>query len=1216
MLVKLLIAAVVLLVVLLLALVWAVSILAKISLVYPALVTAVFFTAVVLVLLYRRWAAHRAASGLEQGLRDQAKAQAQHMRPDLEADMHEVEASFERAIGALKTSPNGRRGDALYFLPWYAIIGPSGAGKTTALRHSGLKFPPIKGARDAKVRGLGGTRNCDWWLTNQAVLLDTAGRWATQEEDHDEWLGFLSLLKKFRPKRPLNGVIAAISIGDLVNANDDEVHSLARRMRERVDEIIGQLGVSLPVYLILTKCDLIEGFIETFSTMSVAEREQVWGFTAPLTGDLDAPGDYFEHQFDDLTHTLEGVSLSRIGGERGTPARQAIYAFPQQVMATRRNLSLFVTSMFEGNVYQETPSLRGVYLTSGTQEGRPFSLLLSRLAEAVGISDRVAAEEPVLDQKSYFLRDVFMKIIFEDRDLASVSQKELQRQRIQRIALTTALALVALCVGVVPSFAFVRNRAQLVDTATLVDKAEGPGAKMRTEIQRLDGVRKMLSDLAQYEVHAPSFITTLGMYQGDRVLPVLRKYSAALMRRELVQPRIARDVQAMTEFGFRYESAAPSAMPTAVDHSAFYDRLKLHLLLSAPRARDEPPMAPQFAPWVAEQLSRGWGEALQLGPAEAASLDGLAQRYVQYASEMPELAFTRDQGAVRRTRAALTRLPLSRHSLERIIAKVAREDYDLTLPKLIGNVSGISAKTSVRGAFTRRGWENVVRDALSADGLQHAGELWVLGLADRRDQSRQVEAQLEELTTLYLQSYAQEWRTFLGGVRTDRPNNHAQALSLINELLQGQPTPISMLMHKVHYNVQLKPKPTAEALTASAGDALKDKVKGFLGLHQDGPAAGAVNRARALLPDSDAERMSPGRLSAMFSGFTGFAVPVEKTEDGPPAPVPPYSAYEEQLSGVRDALQGQGDEPQGEQLLSRLSTAQVRVRTMINGREPAWRPVFEALLLPPFESAQASSNRNYAESLARRWCTEVAQPFERDLREHYPFARRGLDLSLETFANFYKPGSGALWRFTKEALSSTVQLEGEDYEFASNGRNPAAVYSNVLPDFLTRSRELSAAFFPPGAEQPKVDFEIRIHPAPGVATTTFTVGGKTIEYHNGPERWTALSWPGTDPEAGAGFMARGANGMQERAMQQGHWGLFRLLEAGTVTRPSNQTFTVAWQLRTHDVTLKIDIRPLRADSPFFGEPQRGGDAQLLSPLRGKGVFAPRQITHFSYSCTI
>src|SRR5258708_10084759 len=86
---------------------------------------------------------------------------------------------FEEATEALKKSKKGGRN--LYELPWYIIIGPPGSGKTTVLMNSGLNFPLAKAFGKEALRGVGGTRNCDWWFTDEAILLDTAGRYTTQD---------------------------------------------------------------------------------------------------------------------------------------------------------------------------------------------------------------------------------------------------------------------------------------------------------------------------------------------------------------------------------------------------------------------------------------------------------------------------------------------------------------------------------------------------------------------------------------------------------------------------------------------------------------------------------------------------------------------------------------------------------------------------------------------------------------------------------------------------------------------------------------------------------------------------------------------------------------------------------------------------------------------------------------------------------------------------
>src|SRR5271165_6866595 len=213
---------------------------------------------------------------------EQAIAQAMTETAAEESDAPVLKEKMEDALSTLRRT--GKSGaNALYDLPWYLIIGPPGAGKTTALVNSGLKFP-LAGETAAKaVQGVGGTRYCDWWFTDESVLIDTAGRYTTQDSDakvdRKSWLAFLEMLGQNRPKQPINGVIVAISIADVVNLPPDEAAAHADAIRKRLNELHEELKIDFPVYAMFTKMDLVVGFAQYFADLDEARRQTVWGAT-------------------------------------------------------------------------------------------------------------------------------------------------------------------------------------------------------------------------------------------------------------------------------------------------------------------------------------------------------------------------------------------------------------------------------------------------------------------------------------------------------------------------------------------------------------------------------------------------------------------------------------------------------------------------------------------------------------------------------------------------------------------------------------------------------------------------------------------------------------------------------------------------------------------------------------------------------------------------
>ena len=366
-----------------------------------------------IVVAWRAWRAKRGNTAVV----NQLMAQPASDRKEAESpDMLAVRQRFEKALLTLRRARFGAGGGVLagwkaklngrylYELPWYLIIGAPGSGKTTALRHSGLKFPLADVAGEDAIRGVGGTRNCDWWFTDQAVLIDTAGRFTTQDSDRENdrstWSGFLAMLKRTRPRQPVNGVLVTVSVSDLLTRTLAERRQYAATVRQRLQELHEGLGIRFPIYLLVTKADLLAGFTDYFATLDKDQRATPWGATFPVKASSAQNLQRFGHEFDALAQRLEDGLIERLQLERDTQKRARIYGFAGQFAGLRGVLQEFLDVTFSSTPYEADALLRGVYFVSGTQEGTPIDRVLGSIARSYRLERAIIAPNQASGRKS------------------------------------------------------------------------------------------------------------------------------------------------------------------------------------------------------------------------------------------------------------------------------------------------------------------------------------------------------------------------------------------------------------------------------------------------------------------------------------------------------------------------------------------------------------------------------------------------------------------------------------------------------------------------------------------------------------------------------------------------------------------------------------------------------------------------------------------------
>ena len=984
----------------------------------------------------------------------------------------------------------------------------------------------------AAVGGVGGTRNCDWWFTNNAVLIDTAGRYTTQDsvqsEDNAGWLGFLKIIKKHRTRQPINGAIVAISLSDLSLQDAATQQSHAAAIRRRLHELREKLGVRFPVYVLFTKSDLIAGFQEFYDDLGKDGREQVWGFTLPLPkktkGEL-SPIAAFDDEFGQLLGQLNAQSLERIQTETDHQRRSLIANFPAQVASVRATARAFLEDVFQDNRFEKRHLLRGVYFASGTQEGTPIDRLMMGMARTFGIG-RQAIGSGHGAGRSYFLTRLFEGVIFKEAGLVSADDKVERRYKISKWAAIVAAVITGVGMSTLWARSYIGNTELLEQASQSIEEYRTASAQIPEspiEDSDIPGIVPALNVLRDMPANPavgdpdPARKLTYGLYQG-KVIGNQASQSYRRSLNELYLPRLL----------LRLEEQMQANMNNP---DFLYEALKVYLMLG-----QQGPMSKDL---VKEWMALDWSVAFPGADRETMRTD--LEGHLNALLDAPVDNVSLNGPLVEQIQGLLSEMPLAQRIYNGIINSPRSKnlpEWRLTdiggpaISRVFVRSSGKPLNDGIEGIFTYQGFNNVFLSEALGVATRIQNESWVLGPRGESEQSpTALAAMSRDVLDLYYNDYIARYDQILGDIDIIPMESLSHAVEVTN-VLSGPTSPITNVLNAVADETRL----TEERSAVSA----------------EGLAQGASDVA-LLEFQSNLSSRNQLFIDALTSNLP----------EGQEAPPPPGKYVEDRFTWLQELVaEPEGQPSQLSDLMGKLTEVYQELNKLsFSGGLGAGTGDATAILrfqeaakrtdgpLPRWATQITSGSSGITADGTRaginaKWQSEILPFCTQALNNRYPFDRSSrADVSMQDFGRLFGP-NGLIDKFFNENLREYVDTRARPWAWKRVNDADLGISQAVLQQFQYAG-EIREAFFS-GNPSPSVKFQMTPEALdPNAQVVVLNIDGQEVRFqHSKVPEPSAITWPGNVGIARVEmFPAGNATSIIDR---EGPWAWYRLLAAAEV----------------------------------------------------------------------
>lgn len=956
----------------------------------------------------------------------------------------------EETVQFLKTSNLGEGGkDAVYSLPWYLVMGTPKSGKSSLVLSSNLDFQNLPSQRQSEQKFVRPTRNVDWRVTSEAVFLDTAGRFQTEGADGDEWNSLLETVKKYRPARPLDGVLITVSAERILHSDERAIEEQAKILRTRLDEASQRLKIRFPVYLVFTHADAIEGFRDSFSNSKQEDKTLVWGATIPLEKSDNAQAQ-FDGEYELLQNSIMKRRLMRLSSPFQAARQLRIFNFPLHFSAGRRKLGAFVSTLFRPNPFSESPFLRGFYFTAVPVNRQPVD------------ANKTLANIPQTVGKTYFTERFFRDVVLRDKDLVKTFQKQKQKPPIWGWLFTIFGALIVFSLLALAGFSLFKNKQMLAEaeqkgdavlTIVRANKDRNPLEKnaddTRNEINAINDLRELLVRLDDNERNGAPFYMRFGLYSGNRIYKsaLLPIYFNAVEKRfkEPVVEKLKADLQ---KFNASQITGTPEQQEEIL--GKHYDLLKTYLMLSGEYKDKADPTT------IKNALKEYWKTESKVPQGmDLIALEQLDFWAKQVDRDESPATFPRiklDENLVNTTRVKLKEFPPVFRYYQRKISEISKETEEkhgtMSADRILANVGAdstfIKSTVTVPSAYTLEGYQ-LMKKAISEADQELSKDDWVMG-----EQGKNVNVQTTDsakLQSRYFRDYADNWKAFVKSINVPPYKDKASADNAL-QLFSSKNSPMEILLKEIARQTKLSAKPEPNGwiewflsfLPSSGSDQkepLTDVEKEF------NPLYTFIGEKDAKNTPVEKYQTAIGQVSNKFGGFRP-----------------------DELKTISQELARNDDKN-----FPQLRRAENDIRSQLGlFNETSTGQEIADLLKEPLGNLQVLLGADVKSQIAKNWKEQIF-PNAKEIEKGFPFENGQNESDLTKLTAFLNAGNGTLTDFFNKNLK--VYFDGEPGQLKLK-EGSSVKFNQEFITYLNNAFRLRRALYGESGASPKYEYEFRL----------------------------------------------------------------------------------------------------------------------------------------------